>query len=140
MAEALFADWLKRNAVPGEWRVGSMGTWAVEGAPATEYARQVMAERGLDISRHRSRMVNENRMAHADLVLCLTRSHREALHAEFPQYASRVQLLSEMIGQTLDVEDPYGAGLAEYAETAKELANLLASGGQRIVELAGGGK
>ena len=135
MAEALFISWLKRNEIPGEWRVGSMGTWAAKGQPATDYARQVMAERGLDLARHRSRIVSEKLLAQADLVLCMTRSHRKALQAEFPKYATRIKLFSEIVGQIFDVDDPIGGPRAGYVETAKEMEELIEQGGGKIVEL-----
>ena len=136
MAEALLANWLKRNHAPGDWRVGSAGVWAAAGLPATEYAREALAERGLDLARHRSRMINAQLLAQTDLVLCMTRSHREALRVEFPQYAGRIKLVSEMIGQELDVDDPYGGSLEGYVETANELAEWIERGGRKIVELA----
>ncbi len=138
MAEALLADWLRRNHPPGDWRIGSAGVWAAAGLPATEYARQALAARGLDLTRHRSRLVNAQLLAQADLVLCMTRSHREALQVEFPQYAGRVRLLSEMIGQEFDVDDPYGGPLEGYVETANELAEWIERGGKKIVEWARG--
>ena len=137
MAEALFADWLKRHAVPGRWWVGSAGTWAAQGAPASAHAIEVLAERGLDLSRHRARQTHAGFITAHDLVLCMTRTHREALQAEFPAHAGRIKLLSEMIGKTFDIPDPYGGEREEYARAAAELAHLIESGGQKIVELAG---
>jgi protein-tyrosine phosphatase len=136
MAEALFADWLRRNAIPGVWWVGSAGTWAVEGALASPYAYEVMAERGLDLARHRARRTHVGLMAAHDVVLCMTRSHREALQVEFPERAGRIRLLSEMVGRAFDVEDPYGSSHEEYRRTADELADLIERGGPTIVALA----
>ncbi len=131
MAEALFADWVKRNRPPGEWHVASAGTWAEDGLPASENAVTVMAERGLDLARHRSRAVSEPLLARASLVLCMTASHAEALRAEFPQHTGRVKQVSELVGLKFDVLDPYGGPLEGYARTAAELEELMERGGEQ---------
>lgn len=139
MAEVLFDDWLKRNNVPGEWHAGSAGTWALEGLPASGHAVTVMAERGLDLSRHRSRAVSGTLLAATDLALCMTASHAEALRAEFPHHAPRIRQISEMIGLKFDVADPYGGPLEDYQHTAAELADLMERGGRKMVGGAASG-
>ena len=98
VAEALFRDWLRQRPEAGAWRVSSAGTWADEGAAASAYAIEVLAEAGLDLKSHRSRRVEREMIAAADLLLCMTRSQREALQAEFPDLAGRIQLLTAMAG------------------------------------------
>ena len=137
MAEVLFADWLTRHRPAGEWHVGSAGTWAQDGLPASEHGVTVMAGRGLDLTRHRSRAVTETLLAAADLALCMTASHAEALRAEFPQHAARIRQISDLIGLKFDVLDPYGGPLEDYQHTAAELADLIERGGQRAVREAG---
>ncbi|MDQ2754348.1 MAG: hypothetical protein M3R71_02230 [Actinomycetota bacterium] len=46
-----------------------------EGQPAPPLAVEVMAERGIDISGHRSRQVTAELVADAELVLTMTRQH-----------------------------------------------------------------
>ncbi len=137
MAEALFRRWLEQQVVPGEWVVGSLGTWAMDGQPASEFARLEMAARGLDISGHRSRLISKRLLAQAGVVVCMTQSHREALQAEFTPYAGRIKLFSEIAGQTFDVDDPMGGPREGYTATAKELERLIEQGGgQKIVDWA----
>ncbi len=51
-----------------------------DGAPASGGAVEVMAERGLDLSGHRSRVLRREHLATADLVLSMARMHvREAV-------------------------------------------------------------
>jgi protein-tyrosine-phosphatase len=47
-----------------------------------------------------------------------------------------VHLLSEMAGQSGDVDDPYGGLRQDYAQTAEEVDRLLDAGYERIVGLA----
>jgi len=136
VAEALFADWVRRQGLPGEWRVRSAGTWAEAGAPASSYSREVLAEQGLDLAAHRAQRVEGPLLAEADLVLCMTRSHAEALRAEFPQYAERIRLLSHMVGFSYDVADPYGGPRRGYEEMVTELRDLVERGGPQMVALA----
>jgi len=136
VAAALFAEWLRQHAVPGEWRVSSGGTWAMDGAPASTYSREVLSERGLDLAAHRARRIEREMIEEVDLLLCMTRSQREALQAEFPSLAERIQLLSAMAGPPYDIADPYGGPREGYVEMVREVQHLIERGGPRIVELA----
>lgn len=136
VAEALFADWLRRRAVPGDWRVGSAGTWAEDGLTASTHSRDLLAAQGLDLSPHRARRVTADMVAEADLVLCMTRPHQEALRAEFPNYAGRIHLLSAMAGMPYDVADPYGGPRAGYVTMIAELRDLIEQGGDHILAAA----
>jgi protein-tyrosine-phosphatase len=54
MAEALFSDLVCWLGEGDEWQFTSGGVWAYGGAPATESARRVMEECGLNLRAHRS--------------------------------------------------------------------------------------
>ncbi len=138
MAEALLRDRLLRDDARRDWQVGSAGTWAASGRPASTDAIEEMAERRIDLRAHRSRAVTSELMEEADLVLAMTQNHVEALKAAFPDEAHKVRLLSRMIGQEHDVLDPYGGTRVQYAHIATELEQLIKSGYERIVALAEG--
>jgi len=137
LAQVLFADWLWQMAIPGEWRVSSAGTWAVEGRPAAAYVREVGAECGLDLSGHRTRRVNGRLLAAAECVVCMTHSHLEALQAEFPAYAARVVLFRGLIGQPYDVFDVSEETRSAYLYLLRELTSLVHIAGPKIVTLVG---
>ncbi|MBI3763715.1 MAG: low molecular weight protein arginine phosphatase [Chloroflexi bacterium] len=139
MAAALFSAQLARRAAgvaAEEWTISSAGTWAVDGFPATAHALEAVAAKGIDLAPHRSRLLNEASLDAADLVLVMTRSHREAILAECPSAAGKVYLLSQMVGQTFDVRDPYGESRMEYEYCADHLQGLIEQGFERILELA----
>jgi len=136
MAEAILQHKLAEAGVPGEWRVGSAGTWAQNGLPASENGVAVMRERGLDTSRHRSRVVTAGLLAGVDLALTMTASHAESLCAEFPQEAHKVFRLTEMTGRPYNVQDPYGSSAEHYRRTADELEDLIERGLSKIITLA----
>jgi protein-tyrosine-phosphatase len=138
MAEGLLRARLARDEARQDWQVGSAGIWTVDGRPASAHGVAEMAHRGLDISDHRSRNVTREMMADADLVLVMASRHAEALGAAFPEHSRKVYLLSEMVGQMYDIEDPYGGPRYEYAQTARELEQLVEEGYERIVALVEG--
>jgi protein-tyrosine phosphatase len=138
MAEALLRARLTSDEARLHWLVASAGVWTVDGEPASGHAIDEMEQRGIDMRGHRSRKVTPDMMTEADLVLVMTRHHAEALLAAFPDYAHKVYLLSQMVGRTSDIVDPYGGSRAEYARTASELEQLIEDGYGRIVALVEG--
>ncbi len=136
MAEGLFRALV--GADSNSWRVESAGVAAFEGASATQKAIQTLAEKGIDITQHRSRPIDRALMQEFRLILVMEHRHKQLLQAEFPQYAGRVYLLSEMIGRDEEISDPAGGTLDEYRQTAAEIEKILHSGYQRIEKLAQG--
>jgi protein-tyrosine-phosphatase len=138
MAEALLRARLGQDQKRRDWRVASAGTWAPEGRSASAYAIAEMAERGIDIRAHRSRNIDVTTIRRADLVLVMTWNHAEALSVAFPDQSDKVYLLSDMVGETYDIPDPYGGTRLEYDYAAQELEHLIDAGYDRIVSLAEG--
>ena len=73
MAEALLSKAL-HDLEPHDFTVTSAG-FGPPGAPAEPEVVEVMADIGLDVTRHRSTTVNTSLLAEADLVLAMTRQH-----------------------------------------------------------------
>lgn len=137
VAEAILREQFQANAMEG-WTVSSAGTWAIASGQAADNSRILMAERGLDISGHRAKMVDAAVLARADLVLCLGKGHAEALRVEFPPEAGKIYLLSEMIDKSYTIADPYGQDIDSYREMVKEVSMILDEGFPRIIFLAEG--
>lgn len=135
VVEAVLRDRLCANGL-ADWRVRSAGTWAQNGQAASRYSREILAERGLDISGHASQVITEELLQEADLVLCLETGHAEALRAEFPQYAAKIFLLTEMIGHRYSISDPYGGPRFAYEQMIDDVTQLVEDGLPRIIELA----
>ena len=136
MAAVLLKSRLLGDRARQHWDVWSAGTWASEGRPASDYAIEEMAARGLDLMAHRSQPVTLQLVARSDLILGAAQEHVETLAGRFPRYASKIWLLSAMADECYDIPDPYGSTRAEYAGVAAELESLIAAGYQRIVSLA----
>ena len=91
----------------------------------------------MDCTGHRARMREEGHRRDADLALTMEDGHAEALRAEFPDQADKVYMLTEMIGRSYNIADPYGGPLVEYERMAAEVARVIDAGLDRIVALAG---
>ena len=132
---ALLKQRLEMNGY-SEWLVESAGTWAMSDRGAARYSIQLMAEQGLDISHHRTKMIDEPLIAQSDLILCMELGHVEALQIEFRPHSNRIFSLSEMTAKRFSVDDPYGGPLSDYREMVSEVTRLLDNGFEQIVSLA----
>lgn len=139
MAEALLKCILVREGLATGYVVRSAGVWAPEGRPASPYAVQVMARRGIDISSHRAHGLTQADVAEADLILTMASEHAEAIEMLLPQYKPKVHLLSEMAGCRYDIADPAGGSLHEYLQCVEELEDLIERTYPQILQLARGG-
>ena len=96
----------------------SAGIAAQPGGQASPESAQVAKERGLDLSGHESQPLGERLLRFADLVLTLTRSHRDAIVAQWPDSAARVKLLCR---DGSDVADPIGGPIELYRRCADQI-------------------
>lgn len=135
MAAALFQEHAKRAG--GSFRVESAGTWGVDGEPASVLSAEVMAERGVSLDAHVARTVTREMLERADLVIVMTRSHRDALTAEFQAARSKIHLMSQLNGIEYDIADPYGKPRSAYEICANDLDQLLHQGYGRILDWLG---
>jgi len=135
MAAGLLRQRLVTKKLDARHRVVSAGVWAAEDEPASENAVAVMAERGIDISDHRSHSLTTDEIAGADLILVMTRDHARLIRHTWPQYAWKVHLLSEMTGKRRDVEDPYRNPIEEYRACADTMSRYIDDGLERILQL-----
>jgi protein-tyrosine phosphatase len=124
----------------GDWCIESAGTWAQPGQLAAVNTRLIVAERGVDLTSHRSRLVTRELLKDFNLTLTMEAGQKEALRTEFRRDARRVFLLSEMIGKSYDIPDPVGKTLDEYRWTAHEIRVILNEGYDRIRTLANRGR
>src|SRR5262249_30278880 len=131
LAEALFKKRLAQrlgctvDELPARgWSISSAGLAAAPGMPAADEAIAVAQALGADLTRHRSRPLNDEVADGADLLLAMTRSHLRALRAA--GLAEVARLIDPEGG---DVTDPIGSGREAYERCAAELDSYL----ERIV-------
>ena len=134
MAAAILRNYLNRMDPDTSWRVESARTWATPGVPATPQGVQVMAQRGLDTSQHRSRSISKGLLDQFQLILTMESGHKEAIQVEFPDLANRVFLLTEMAGHKVSIKDPIGEPFFKYQSTAREIDEWITRGLPKILE------
>jgi len=136
MAAALFSFHAQNNRNDDHWIVRSAGTWAAEDQAASAPAVTGMARRGIQIANHRAHQITQGDMENADVIIVMTRNHRDSLVSEFPIHHSKIHLMSELDGREYDIADPYGGTVEEYEICAKELERLIERGYDRVKQWA----
>lgn len=96
----------------------SAGVAAMAGGRASPEAVQVLRAQGIDLREHESQPLTAQLVKHADHILAMTRSHRQAILAEWPAAADRVRLVSQ---DQSDVPDPIGGPPEQYERCAQRL-------------------
>jgi protein-tyrosine-phosphatase len=136
MAEALFKHILKDRKISGDWIVESAGTWGLDGESAAAGSKAVMNSKGIDLSDHRARSIDQDIIQSFDLILTMESGQKESLRMEFSDSSDHIFLLSEMVNQKHDIADPYGGVYAEYEQAADEILEYLSDGFDTIINKA----
>jgi len=106
-------------------RVRSAGTMAFDGSPASAGARTAVAERGLDLDRHAARLLGEEELEWADLVLVMSPSHLAAVEA-LSRGRCYAEVITEFAGDASGgVADPFGGSDEHYRDTCAQLGRLV---------------
>jgi tRNA threonylcarbamoyl adenosine modification protein (Sua5/YciO/YrdC/YwlC family) len=100
----------------------SAGVAASDGAMASQQAIDVMDAKGIDIACHESRPLSDAIMHRADVVLTMTRGHRAAILAAWPEMSDRVFTLRPDGG---DIADPVGGSVELYEQCARQIEESL---------------
>lgn len=103
--------------------VMSAGTQAMAGGRSAQEAIDTMAARGLDLSQHESQPMNDRLVRFADLVLGMTREHRDMIAANWPEAADRTFPLGR---DNLNIADPIGGPPEVYRRCADQIDAQLA--------------
>ncbi|MDW7682250.1 MAG: low molecular weight protein arginine phosphatase [bacterium] len=129
MAEGL----LKKKLYPDyrkKLTVLSAGTLGLQGNPPTANAITVAREKGVDISQHRSRGVNQQILERSDLILVMASHHRDYIIEKFPSFKNRVFLLKSYAAEGEPIEnvaisDPIGENLSFYRTIINQIEREL---------------
>ena len=116
MAEGLMVEWLKKGVGPGI-SVSSAGIFATPGNLPEPFAVEVAREAGIDISGHRARVVNNEKLSWADIVLVMESGQRGFISMAFPHQSAKVVLLGNFNrsqGGGGEIADPYGSSVEVY--------------------------
>lgn len=108
-------------------RVASAGVAAAEGAPASDGALAAVRMVGLDLEDHRARLLDEDQVGWADLILTMSPSHLDVV--EDLGGGHKAALLGAFAagreGEGAPVPDPFGGDIATYRSTLGALTDLV---------------
>jgi len=136
MAEALMKEMAREKGL--DISVKSAGIYALDGQEASKEAIQVMKEEGIDISHHRANLLYRNLVEDADLILTMSRAHKQQLLSKYDFLKGKIFTLKEYAySKDEDVVDPFGRGIAAYKiakaeikEALKKIVDKLSDGGR----------
>ena len=89
---------------------------SLAGMPAAENAVIAIKEIGMDISSHRSKSVSAELVENADLIVCMSQSHKAILETSGVDSAKIY---------VIDVSDPFGGDLKMYQKCRDEITQKL---------------
>jgi protein-tyrosine-phosphatase len=124
MAEGLLRKLLGPDS---GWEISSAGVRAASGFPASPNAVEAMRELDIDISAHRSRLLTPELINGADLLVTMTRDHRDIIVELNRESGSKVFLLKSFgVSQSaVDITDPVGEELDVYRRVRDEISAAL---------------
>lgn len=137
MAEGLLKKSLiklgKRNI-----EVYSAGTRAVTGLPPVFETVKVMREENIDVSGFRSKMLTDDMIKKADLILVMEEAHKDEVLRRVPEASGKTHLLKEYANhydsdssERTEILDPIGRPMEDY----KHCLGLIKKEIDRIAEL-----
>ena len=136
MAEAIFrrlvVEKLNCNEAELDQRgvcIMSAGLAALPGQGPSCESVKIMKELGLSLAGHAAQPFSDKLVRHADLLMTMTRGHRQAIVERWPEAAARTHTLRTDGG---DVEDPIGSPEAVYRQCAEQIE---AAARERVKEI-----
>lgn len=112
MAEAVFRARLGNRSA--DLHVSSAGVAAIVGRPPPQRVITVMADHGIDISKHRARQLDAELATDQDLILVMEESHQSFIEQKWMQLTGRVRLLGGWRKE--EISDPFGREENVYVE------------------------
>lgn len=127
MAEGWLKNEIEKRGLSGDIEVISCGTGARDGLPCAPEAEFVMRNRGIDLSKFRSRSCRKGDLWSSDLVLAMAPQHAEDI-AKMLQSARGKSI-------TLNVDDPIGLGMNVYEKTLLDIEAKMKQHMEQILQL-----
>lgn len=125
MAEALLNNKICEAAKQKLFTVASAGIAASIDEVASDYAKQVMRKRNIDLESHRATLLTESLLKEADLILTMTERHKTIIIYTCPAIQAKVYTIGEYTGSAQEVIDPFGRDYNAYDVCASMLAKQI---------------
>lgn len=134
MAEGLFVKIWNGLNTKKKAHISSAGVGTLEGLNATREALKVLEEEGIDLSAHRSQMVDREKVENAHYIFTMTRNHKHFILQNYPGVEEKIWVLDEFVRKEnfRDISDPYGSPLEYYRAVAAEIKEVLVKIAQKL--------
>jgi protein-tyrosine-phosphatase/predicted ATP-grasp superfamily ATP-dependent carboligase len=114
------------SALPARITVASSGYYPVPDRPSPSEAIACARELGADLAAHRSRILDREAAAAADVIFVFDRENIERLRADYPREAGKVFPLALAGGLAhLEIADPFGGTLEDYRSAYAAIARCM---------------
>jgi protein-tyrosine-phosphatase len=114
--------------------IASAGVFAFKGAGASENASKVMHDMNLDVSRHMATPLTHVILENSNIILTMTRSHKNSILSNYPEFSNKVYTFTEYVGEEGDILDPFGGDIIVYNNCASEIKRLVGKLFSKIME------
>ncbi|MDI7817773.1 low molecular weight protein arginine phosphatase [Clostridioides difficile] len=123
MAEAILKKAIEESGRNiEEYCISSAGISTVDGMNASKHSIEAVKELGIDLSNHRSKVITKELIDNSDIILTMTKSHKEILVQAVPKCKEKVYTFKGFVNKSeLDISDPFGGNLDIYKDTMKEI-------------------
>ena len=123
MAEHMLKDRLRERDID-DVKVASAGVSARQGQPPAQQTVSVLRDEGItSVQRHQSQPVSDIDLDEGDLVLTMTRGHKQRL-SDCPE-GIEVESLKSFAGEDGRIPDPFGQDESVYRELYGDMAPLI---------------
>jgi protein-tyrosine phosphatase len=121
-----FAEHYARRVLPAYFELSSSGSYPHADRRAPAEAVEAARGFGIDLARHRSRVLSQEELGRADLVLVFDQENLERVVRDFPRAEDKLFRLGALCpGGSVDLRDPYGGDLTTFEGVYGEIAAAL---------------
>ena len=106
--------------------VRSAGIYALEGGDMSENSKSVLEAHQISMD-HSSKLVSNDDLQWADLILTMTTAHKEMVIQLYPEVQEKIFTLKEYTAPytSKDISDPFGGDYHQYEQTYLELKQYI---------------
>ncbi len=122
-----FAEYALRLAAGDAMECASAGSYPVAGRRSPEAAIEAALRLGVDLGPHRSRVLDREMAARADVILIFDQGQEKTVEAWYPEASGKVHYLGALDPEgPLEIADPYGSDAGDFLASYRRLQQLLA--------------
>ena len=121
-----FAEHFARKVLPAPIEFRSSGIYPRPDRPSPEPAIEAAREMGIDLSQHRSDVLNDETVSHADVIFSFDESVHQEIRRRFPSARRKLHRFALLADAgPLNIPDPFGQSLEHYRIVYRQIAAIL---------------